>query len=220
MFQRLIQVVGLIALVLGACGTLTASEQAGTRLLFNAPAQQSQVFELTLSNESSKHTHAWLYLRDSEGKHKHALRLFDELLPGEVATQFLHLEELGFKVAPGDQFVVASEQLVSLNVQRLHERSYKRLAPLAVEKAGIAEVSRDPLGRFFIRNAVSNYDIGEAFGYSVAQDRLFQMDQFIRSARGTLAEVFGPDFLEQDILARTIGYSEEEIQELKEKNIL
>jgi penicillin G amidase len=51
----------------------------------------------------------------------------------------------------------------------------------------------------------------KAMGYAVASDRLWQMELYRRSARGTLAEMLGPDQLETDIFMRTIGYSEEEL---------
>ncbi|HEV8307419.1 MAG TPA: penicillin acylase family protein [Methylomirabilota bacterium] len=44
-----------------------------------------------------------------------------------------------------------------------------------------------------------------AFGYAMAQDRLFQLDYLRRKASGTLAEVLGPEGLELDTIARTIG---------------
>ncbi len=51
-----------------------------------------------------------------------------------------------------------------------------------------------------------------AMGYAVASDRLWQMELYRRSARGTLAEILGPDQLESDIFMRTIGYSDDELK--------
>ena len=51
-----------------------------------------------------------------------------------------------------------------------------------------------------------------AMGYAVAGDRLWQMELYRRSARGTLAEILGPEHLETDIFMRTIGYSADELQ--------
>ncbi len=42
-------------------------------------------------------------------------------------------------------------------------------------------------------------------GFAMAQDRLWQMDYLRRRALGRLAEVLGPDGLELDIVARTVG---------------
>jgi penicillin amidase len=44
-----------------------------------------------------------------------------------------------------------------------------------------------------------------ALGYVMAEDRLFQMDLFRRSVAGRLAEIFGPDAFEQDVVMRTLG---------------
>jgi len=52
------------------------------------------------------------------------------------------------------------------------------------------------------RNAEDTY---YAFGYLHAQDRLFQMEVMRRVGKGRLAEIFGKDLLEADILFRTIG---------------
>ena len=64
--------------------------------------------------------------------------------------------------------------------------------------------------RFIVDNAVEQ--VFTAMGYAVATDRLWQMELYRRSARGTLAEVLGPDQLETDVFMRTIGYSKEELQ--------
>ncbi len=57
------------------------------------------------------------------------------------------------------------------------------------------------------------YDVFEAMGYAVATDRLWQAELYRRQARGRLAEIFGRDQLPTDIFMRTIGYSDEELQD-------
>jgi penicillin G amidase len=57
------------------------------------------------------------------------------------------------------------------------------------------------------------YDAFEAMGYAVATDRLWQGELYRRQARGRLAEIFGSDQLGTDVFMRTIGYSDEELQE-------
>ena len=49
------------------------------------------------------------------------------------------------------------------------------------------------------------YDLWFAFGFAMAQDRLFQMDYLRRKGLGRLAEVLGADGLPLDIVARTVG---------------
>jgi penicillin amidase len=54
-------------------------------------------------------------------------------------------------------------------------------------------------------SATSEHDLFFMQGRVHAEDRLFQMDLLRRSANGTLAELFGPDFVPNDIETRTIG---------------
>ena len=47
-------------------------------------------------------------------------------------------------------------------------------------------------------------DLALVLGYVMAQDRLWQMDYLRRAGQGTLAEILGSDYLEGDILMRTV----------------
>ena len=67
-----------------------------------------------------------------------------------------------------------------------------------------AEITRDDYGIAHIR-AANEHDLFFLQGYVHAQDRLFQMDVFRRSASGTLAELVGTAALLQDVQLRTIG---------------
>jgi penicillin amidase len=53
-----------------------------------------------------------------------------------------------------------------------------------------------------------------AYGYAIAQDRLWQLDLFRRTARGTLAEILGPLATASDLNERRHGYTELEHQEI------
>jgi len=66
------------------------------------------------------------------------------------------------------------------------------------------EIHRDPRGVPHIY-ADNDRDLFIAFGFAMAQDRLFQMDYLRRKAAGRLAEVLGPDGVPSDTVARTIG---------------
>jgi len=57
------------------------------------------------------------------------------------------------------------------------------------------------------------YDATEAMGHAVATDRLWQTETYRRQARGRLAEILGPDLLGTDIYFRTLGYSDQELQD-------
>jgi penicillin amidase len=62
------------------------------------------------------------------------------------------------------------------------------------DKSGIPHVFAD-----------NDSDLFFGFGYATAKDRLFQLDYLRRRALGRLAEVLGPEGLELDLVARTIG---------------
>jgi penicillin G amidase len=72
---------------------------------------------------------------------------------------------------------------------------------------------RDDKGVFFIKGEATDslYDVFEAMGYAVAEDRLWQAESFRRAAKGQLAAILGPDFLQQDMLVRMTGYSGAEL---------
>jgi penicillin G amidase len=65
--------------------------------------------------------------------------------------------------------------------------------------------------------ANNEHDLMFAYGYSVAQDRLWQMDLQRRIGEGKLSEIFGEETLEIDALFRTIGF--DRIAEDLEKNL-
>ena len=76
--------------------------------------------------------------------------------------------------------------------------------------ASTARIYRDEWGIPHIF-APTNRALFEAYGYTVAEDRLFQLEIDRRAARGTLAEVFGPSFVEADEVARRDGYTDAEL---------
>ena len=96
-----------------------------------------------------------------------------------------------------------------------------RVAPVNARAAIVDDpvtTTRDAQGIWFIEGG-SLYDVYEAMGYAVATDRLFQMDTFRRSARGSMSELFGAeflgvDFLTADITARLVMYSDDELTEM------
>ena len=66
-------------------------------------------------------------------------------------------------------------------------------------------IVRDRLGIPHVY-AQSQDDLFVAQGFVQAQDRLFQMDLWRRSAQGRLAQVLGPMFAERDIMTRRMQY--------------
>jgi penicillin G amidase len=72
---------------------------------------------------------------------------------------------------------------------------------------GAVRIERDRLGipHVFAEN---DGDLYFGFGYATAQDRLFQLEYLRRKARGTLAEVLGPEAVESGVLYRTAGLAQ------------
>lgn len=66
------------------------------------------------------------------------------------------------------------------------------------------EIFRDVRGVPHIY-AKTEDDLFFGYGFAMAQDRLWQLDYCRRKATGSLSEVLGPDGLELDIIARTVG---------------
>jgi penicillin amidase len=80
---------------------------------------------------------------------------------------------------------------------------------LSVDGAS-ATIVRDAFGVPHIY-APSNRALFVAYGYAVAQDRLWQLELNRRAARGRLAELFGPSVVAADTAARTVGYTDMEL---------
>jgi penicillin amidase len=79
---------------------------------------------------------------------------------------------------------------------------------------GAVRIVRDECGIPHVF-ADSDGDLFFGFGYATAQDRLFQLDYLRRRALGRLAEVLGPEGLEPDLVARTVGLHRVAEQEWK-----
>jgi len=93
---------------------------------------------------------------------------------------------------------------------RLIEDSQSRLARIegTIEVPGLeqpVEVLRDKWGVAHIY-AKTPRDLFFAQGYVVAQDRLYQIEIWRRTGAGELAEVFGPEYVGRDRIARLVRY--------------
>ena len=96
------------------------------------------------------------------------------------------------------------------NETRLREQSQARLAQIegTLPLDGLeqpVEVLRDKWGvaHIYARSAA---DLFFAQGFTAAQDRLYQIEIWRRTGAGELAEVFGPEFVERDRIARLVRY--------------
>lgn len=70
---------------------------------------------------------------------------------------------------------------------------------------GQVEVIRDKNGVPHIY-AGSERDLYCGLGFAMAQDKLWMMDYMRRKATGRLSEILGPDYLQQDIMFRMLGF--------------
>ena len=68
-------------------------------------------------------------------------------------------------------------------------------------------VYRDSLGIPHIY-AENEHDLYMVTGYLLAQDRMWQMDLLRRVTSGRLSEIFGDDFIETDLLLRSLAFKE------------
>lgn len=92
------------------------------------------------------------------------------------------------------------------------------LAPLATHAAWSTidvegeqvRVFRDEFGRPHIF-ANTNRGLFTAYGYALAEDRLWQLELNRRVARGKLAAIFGPDLVLTDFFIRATGYTDDEL---------
>ena len=84
---------------------------------------------------------------------------------------------------------------------------------IKIPKKPKVSITRDGYGVPHLK-ARSLYDVGYGMGQAQAQDRLFQMELVRKSATGNVAELFGSDFLSDDIDARRQFYSQEELDVL------
>jgi penicillin G amidase len=81
-----------------------------------------------------------------------------------------------------------------------------------VPRAGV-KITRDDFGVPAIE-AGSENDAWWGVGYAVAQDRLFQIELFRRATTGRLAEILGPDYLDDDLIARRDYYTGDELERM------
>ena len=66
--------------------------------------------------------------------------------------------------------------------------------------------------------AQNEEDLYRAVGYVMAQDRLWQMDLMRRATTGRLAEIFGDDLIETDLLMRSLRMAEKSKKILKKSD--
>ena len=187
-------------LCLVAC-SLHAAPQSASSWQIETPNLEG--LRLKVTHMSSKPTSLWLAQKDEQGQILKTVSLGEPLEPGQKRSLVFNTN--GFKNCQNCTFLLSANQKMGVSMES-GQGKRAILKPLSQ-----SEFSRDDRGVWFIEGG-NLYDVSEMMGYAVAQDRLWQMELFRRTATGTLAEIFGSDFLSQDILARTFGYSDEELE--------
>ena len=126
------------------------------------------------------------------------------LMPGAATATSPRVSGIGWKVPAAFGAAVALV-LLGLCMWIPHRTLGPRSGQLGLPGlTGAASIRRDRLGVPFIE-ATNEDDLFYAVGFSMAQDRLWQMELLKRTAQGRLAEAFGPKLLDFDIYVRTIG---------------
>ncbi|WP_042347357.1 penicillin acylase family protein [Bacillus massiliigorillae] len=87
------------------------------------------------------------------------------------------------------------------------------ITPVYAQNNSGVKVYRDEYGVPHIY-ANNMDDLYKAYGYVMAQDRLFQLEMFKRANEGTASSIFGEEYLEHDEKVRRDGYSDAEVQKM------
>jgi penicillin G amidase len=87
--------------------------------------------------------------------------------------------------------------------QETIDRRVPRDGQIHAPVASAVQVERDEWGIPHIY-ADNDMDLFVAFGYAMAEDRLFQMDYLRRKSTGRLAQILGEEALASDVLVRTV----------------
>ena len=162
--------------------------------------------------------------------HKHAVKsetfdpedvtfISDETVAFTACEQSLYSAIYQFKTT---EAVPATITVIDEDSAQDHLK-YAEYEQIKIENASVGNsnnkeeqiiVNRDNMGVWFITgpDSASLYDVFYEVGYQVAKDRLWQLEQYRRAATGKLSELLGADYLENDILVRTLGYSQDELE--------
>ncbi len=98
-----------------------------------------------------------------------------------------------------------------------------QLRPFGFDQPGASEtpkpgvtISRDTYG---VPRVDANTDTNAwwGVGYAAGEDRLFQLELFKRAGNGTLAEILGSGYLDDDLIARRDYYTDAEMQKMINK---
>jgi penicillin amidase len=207
--------------------TYTIKDGPGSPAHVDATTQKASCFKIfsgdwnvvfdgiAVVNAGDHAVDVWITQRDSQGKIIQSIKGISQL--GVMAKGLYVIGApagSSFNPDNGTSFEVYSEQPLYITALRGTPPGADTgfLWENSATARSHASSSRDNQGVWFIEDG-SLYDVMEMMGYNIATDRLWQIEQYRRSARGTLAEIYGTAALEQDILVRTTGYSDQELDD-------
>lgn len=168
---------------------------------------------LAVMNQGEHTSPIWIHQRAANGKIIQVEKIAPELLPdGSLGYIIGGPEGSLFTPVEGATFVIYADQALAVRAYRGTNAGdgMINLRNAPVQPMSKSESTRDERGVWFITGGTV-YDLFEMQGYNEASDRLFQAVFYKHVARGRMAEVFGPDLVEQDVLARSSSYSDEEL---------
>jgi penicillin G amidase len=140
-------------------------------------------------------------------------------LPASAGADALRAEAVlppgnsGYVSIPGVASGTGSPHLTDQNQLfidfELRPFGFNRPGETSTPKPGV-EITRDEFGIPRI-DAGSDVDAWWGVGYAAGEDRLFQLELFKRAGNGTLAEILGRGYLDDDLIARRDYYTDAEV---------
>lgn len=155
----------------------------------------------------------WVVQRGYDGTNIQSVKALSQLAPNAKGLYIIGQPSGSeFEYDPNSYFEVYADQTLAITALRGNIPGSTFLWTNEAEIDRQATLKRDELGIWFIEDG-SQYDIFNTMGYAIAQDRLFQLDNNRRLARGLASEAVGDGALALDIFVRTTNYTTEEMQE-------
>ena len=177
------------------------------------PGDWSTEFDsVAVVNRGTEPTDVWIAQKTDKGTILQSTKIATALEPNAKITYLIGSPEGSvFKQRANTHFLVSADQALSLTAVTVNLKT-GAVNVIDARTKSSAESTRDDRGVWFITGGPIG-DVIEMMGYNVAFDRLWQAEMFKRTARGRLAEIFGPNLVGQDSLVRTTLYSAEEYDE-------
>jgi len=176
-----------------------------------------KVFDgIAVVNTGTVATDVWITQKNEQNEIIQAKKVATDLAPNAKMLYVIGSPSERQFDSVDSYFEISSAQMLAVTaLQGTLENEVLNIL-LASESRPLSKSSskRDEKGIWFIEDG-DLYDVFEMMGYNVGVDRLWQMEVFRRSARGTLAEIVSilqiPTIAEIDTLARRNGYSDAEL---------